>query len=170
MIHFVRATGLPRPTAVLIALAVVVGVLHHIDHVLRVDHSGWPFLPIVTPFTYSLIAYPLLLAVLFGRALPLGVRAALLIVGTAFTLWAHCAVETPAMQYGVWALGHSVDPRMPPSLNLFHLCSPGMGVASVAVSMTLNVLLVAGSLAMLRLTFGGRPARASGFAPTRDDL
>ena len=32
-------------------LATTVALVHHIDHVLRVDHSGWPFLPEVTPFT-----------------------------------------------------------------------------------------------------------------------
>jgi hypothetical protein len=43
------------------------GVLHHIDHVLRFDHSGWPFREIVTPFTYSLLVYPLLAVAFFWR-------------------------------------------------------------------------------------------------------
>jgi len=37
-----------------------------LDHVLRVDHSGWPFRPGVTPFTFSLIVYPVVLPALFG--------------------------------------------------------------------------------------------------------
>ncbi|MGA7622005.1 MAG: hypothetical protein WB630_02945 [Candidatus Acidiferrales bacterium] len=36
-----------------LATSFVLGICHHIDHVLRYDHSGWPFRPEVTPFTYS---------------------------------------------------------------------------------------------------------------------
>jgi hypothetical protein len=36
-------------------LAAALATLHHVDHVLRVDHSGWPFLRQVTPFTFSLV-------------------------------------------------------------------------------------------------------------------
>ena len=38
----------------------VFGVLHHIDHVVRGNHSGWPFREEVTPFTFSLLVYALL--------------------------------------------------------------------------------------------------------------
>ena len=55
----------------LILLSSGLGVLHHIDHVLRFDHSGWPFRDIVTPFTYSLLVYPLL-AVAFSGAAEVG--------------------------------------------------------------------------------------------------
>jgi hypothetical protein len=44
----------------LLSIAIMLGLLHHIDHVLRFDHSGWPFRTQVTPFTFSLLAYPLL--------------------------------------------------------------------------------------------------------------
>ena len=27
----------------LLLLAVALAIVHHVDHVLRVDHSGWPF-------------------------------------------------------------------------------------------------------------------------------
>jgi hypothetical protein len=37
------------------------GVLHHMDHVVRGNHSGWPFREAVTPFTFSLLVYALLL-------------------------------------------------------------------------------------------------------------
>ncbi len=36
------------------------GLLHHADHVLRYDHNGWPFRPEVTPFTFSLLVYPII--------------------------------------------------------------------------------------------------------------
>jgi hypothetical protein len=48
-----RFGGLSRRSAVLIGLTNGVGLLHHIDHVLRVDHSGWPFRSDVNPFTLS---------------------------------------------------------------------------------------------------------------------
>lgn len=38
----------------------VLGAAHHIDHVVRGNHVGWPITPAVTPFTYSLAIYPLL--------------------------------------------------------------------------------------------------------------
>jgi hypothetical protein len=41
------------------------GVLHHVDHVVRGNHSGWPFEEAVTPFTFSLLIYALLLPGIF---------------------------------------------------------------------------------------------------------
>jgi hypothetical protein len=41
------------------------GVLHHLDHVVRGNHSGWPFQEAVTPFTFSLLIYALLLPGLY---------------------------------------------------------------------------------------------------------
>ncbi|MCA1716015.1 MAG: hypothetical protein LC781_03850 [Actinobacteria bacterium] len=52
----------------LLALGCVVtvfGVLHHVDHVGRGNHSGWPFEEAVTPFTFSLLIYALLLPGIF---------------------------------------------------------------------------------------------------------
>jgi hypothetical protein len=37
------------------------GFVHHVDHVVRGNHSGWPFEEVVTPFTFSLLIYALLL-------------------------------------------------------------------------------------------------------------
>lgn len=45
----------------LIVLAAVLSLGHHLDHVLRGTHVGWPLVQEVTPFTYSLVVYPLLL-------------------------------------------------------------------------------------------------------------
>ncbi|MDP8949763.1 MAG: hypothetical protein M3N00_05905 [Actinomycetota bacterium] len=42
------------------SLVTVFGVLHHLDHVVRGNHSGWPFIEEVTPFTFSLLIYALL--------------------------------------------------------------------------------------------------------------
>jgi hypothetical protein len=38
---------------------------HHIDHIIRGNHVGWPFSPTVTPFTLSLAVYPAVAAGLY---------------------------------------------------------------------------------------------------------
>jgi hypothetical protein len=46
----------------------IFGILHHVDHVVRGNHSGWPFEKVVTPFTFSLLIYALLLPGLYLTA------------------------------------------------------------------------------------------------------
>ena len=41
------------------------GFVHHVDHVVPGNHSGWPFEEVVTPFTFSLLIYALLLPGLY---------------------------------------------------------------------------------------------------------
>jgi hypothetical protein len=48
---------------VLITTALTLG--HHIDHVIRGNHVGWPFASTVTPFTLSLAVYPAVIAGLY---------------------------------------------------------------------------------------------------------
>ena len=50
-----------RKLYVLVALALVFSVGHHVDHVIRGNNVGWPIEPQVNAFTYSLVIYPLLL-------------------------------------------------------------------------------------------------------------
>ena len=54
-------------TWLLVAAASVttLGFFHHVDHVVRGNHSGWPFEQEVTPFTFSLLIYALLLPGLY---------------------------------------------------------------------------------------------------------
>jgi hypothetical protein len=54
-------------TWLLIAAASVTifGFFHHVDHVVRGNHSGWPFEEALTPFTFSLLIYALLLPGLY---------------------------------------------------------------------------------------------------------
>ena len=57
-------SGRDRLRRLLLVLGVIVtvfGMLHHVDHVVRGNHSGWPFREAVTPFTFSLLVYALLL-------------------------------------------------------------------------------------------------------------
>jgi hypothetical protein len=91
LIH--RKNGLAPITAWLLIIATGFGLLHHGDHILRVDHSGWPFRPDVTPFTYSLFAYPVLLFALLGPARYFWLRWAGLAIGTAFTIFAHSRLK-----------------------------------------------------------------------------
>ena len=53
--------GTRRRLLVFASAAVFFSVLHHADHVIRGSHSGWPFQAEVTPFTYSLLIYALVL-------------------------------------------------------------------------------------------------------------
>jgi len=57
-----RFGGLSSLSATILVAILIVGFIHHTDHVLRFDHSGWPFRPEVNPFTFSLLAYPILLS------------------------------------------------------------------------------------------------------------
>ena len=50
-----------RLAEALVALALALSLGHHLDHVLRGQHLGWPLTDEVTPFTYSLVIYPLAL-------------------------------------------------------------------------------------------------------------
>jgi hypothetical protein len=56
-----REVVLDRRLNLLILLAVVFSIGHHIDHIIRGNHVGWPLSPEVNAFTYSLVIYPLLL-------------------------------------------------------------------------------------------------------------
>lgn len=144
-----RFGGLSKRSAIVIGATIAVGLVHHADHVLRVDHSGWPFRPEVNPFTFSLLAYPILFFALLGPARLFWLRWAVLLIGTGFTLFAHTLIETPMMQYAMWAHDHSMEPTQPDTHNLLGLQSAPLGMAAVAVAMVLNLLLVSGTLSML---------------------
>jgi hypothetical protein len=62
----VAERGLPPLAYVLFALATLLGLAHHVDHVIRGNHVGWPITPHVNPFTYSLLIYPLIVTGLVG--------------------------------------------------------------------------------------------------------
>jgi hypothetical protein len=124
-------------------LAVVaLAFAHHLDHVLRADNSGWPFTPDLTPFTVSLLVYPIFaLDFLLLRRRPwirVGLVAALF---TALQV-AHIVFEPPADQYGTWANGVSSVAHARGRPNLLELASPALGVLSVAVSTLLSVTVL----------------------------
>lgn len=49
----------------LIYLAAFMSLGHHVDHVIRGNHVGWPITEHATPFTYSLTIYPLIVLGMF---------------------------------------------------------------------------------------------------------
>ncbi len=135
--------GASRRSLVLALATTVLGLIHHVDHVLRVDHSGWPFRDEVTSFTYSLLlVYPIILFVFLVRSRPsLGAGAlALLLVALQ---GAHVFAETPGDQYGVWANNTSTDPHMLGQPNLLGIESPALGVLAAGESILLSIFLLA---------------------------
>lgn len=150
VIERARASGLDHATIALLTASLSLAILHHADHVLRVDHSGWPFRPEVTPFTFSLLAYPMILFALFGPRRLFGLRLLLLALGTACTLYAHTAFESPAMQFAMWAENRSLDPHAAGLHNLPDVRSPTLGTVAVVVSMALNVTALVATGSMLR--------------------
>jgi hypothetical protein len=113
----------------LLLLTTVFGLLHHVDHVLRVDHSGWPFIAEVTPFTYSLAVYPVIVAVFIFRRWP-RLRAGLAAALFAFPTLSHIFIETPVHQYRTWAAQ--------PDVNALAVSSPLLGGAAVVITVALS--------------------------------
>ena len=89
-----RPVGTKLRTRLLVAAAgvTIFAVLHHVDHVVRGNHSGWPFQEAVTPFTFSLLIYVLLLPGLYlssrGRRMA-GYWLFTAMVGLALVVWVH---------------------------------------------------------------------------------
>lgn len=119
---------------------VLFGLLHHADHALRVDHSGWPFLPQVTTYTFSLLIYPAL-AIVAWAPFPSRIKAGMTGVIAAGVIYAHIVIETPQMQYAMWAFNRSLEPAFAGVSNALCVASPTMGVFAVAIAMTVNILL-----------------------------
>lgn len=133
----------------LILLAAGLGILHHTDHVLRFDHSGWPFRAEASPFTYSLVVYPLLLAVFLLRSHP-WLRVVIMTLVFAGLQVAHIIFEPPSHQYGTWARGHGETPSGAQPPNLLNLASPTLGVLSASLSVLLSLVTLATVLSLVR--------------------
>jgi hypothetical protein len=139
----------------------VLALLHHTDHVLRADNSGWPFTEDVTPFTISLVIYPIfLLDFLTLRRRP-GVRSVLVGVLFVLLLVVHAFIETPADQYGTWANGVSSVPHAAGRPNLLGVESQVLGILSVAVSAALSVAVLIAFVLLVRETRGRRQGSTS---------
>jgi hypothetical protein len=139
---------------------VALAFLHHLDHVLRADNSGWPFTPDVTPFTISLLVYPIfVLDFLLLRDRP-WVRVGLVAVLFVALQVTHAIVEPPADQYGTWANGTSAVPHALGRPNLLDTASPVLGTLSVAVSSLLSLAVLAALVLLAREARANQPQHA----------
>lgn len=57
--------GVNKRLLQLILLSTVFGLGHHLDHIIRGNHVGWPVTPEINAFTYSLSIYPIILIGLY---------------------------------------------------------------------------------------------------------
>lgn len=129
-----------------VAAIALLGILHHVDHVLRGDHSGWPFRSEVTAFTFTLLIYPLLVFAWRVRRKP-GLRAGAIGVVAAFVLLAHTLIEPPQQIYGTWAHNRSTDALLytvdPEHVrNLLDIESSVLGWIAAALAVVLTLLLI----------------------------
>ena len=132
-----RFSPAERLTVATTALAVV----HHLDHVLRVDNDGWPFRPEVTLFSYSFLVYAILWPIWRTRGLP-SLRIALSGVLALFVGATHLWLDTPAAQYITWAAR--------PEANWLAASSPLLGALSVALTFLVPLAAVGTFVAFVR--------------------
>ncbi len=143
-------SGRDRLRRVLLALGVIVtvfGVLHHVDHVVRGNHSGWPFREAATPFTFSLLVYALLLPGIYmnlrGRV--------------AAGWWVFTAAVALALVVFVHFLG---EDREAPIRDIYAVYgSPAAGLAALVVLAG----LLAGLAALLISALGALRRRTEGW-------
>ena len=108
----------------LVRATAVLALVHHVDHVLRVDNNGWPFRSEVTPFTYSFLVYGIIAAVWFARGRPrlrVGLSALLALAAVA-----HLWLDSPSAQYITWAAR--------PEANWLAASSPVLGAGAVLLT------------------------------------
>lgn len=115
---------------IIVCAAVALSVGHHVDHVLRGTHVGWPVTGEVTPFTLSLGVYP---AVAIGLYLSGRGRA-----GAGF--WALLA-GGGALFVGLTHLGPFA--AEPPREILDGYAAPVAGLVAFALLLTLLAVLAA---------------------------
>ena len=131
-------SGLPQLAYVLFALATLLGLAHHLDHVIRGNHVGWPITPEVNPFTYSLLIYPLVVTgfvgSLTGRT---GARywSLVMLVGGGMLLFFHLSP---------WAVE-------PPGDVILPYANPAFGYVAFAVLLALIGVVFAGAAYSLAL-------------------
>ena len=55
-----RTGSVPSQVYLVVLVPALFGIAHHVDHIVRGNHVGWPLTPEVNAFTLSLAVYPLL--------------------------------------------------------------------------------------------------------------
>jgi len=117
----------------LVSVSTLLGLAHHVDHVIRGNHVGWPVTAQVNPFTYSLVVYPLI-----------AVGVYLTVTGRASNrYWAvFFAFSTGMLAFfhlSPWAIE-------PPGDVILPYASPAVGYAAFGVLLALVASVTAGSL------------------------
>ena len=100
---------LRRRLAIPAASVTAFGILHHLDHAFRGNHVGWPLIDAVTPFTFSLGVYLLLLPGLYltarGKAWA-GYWLVVSLLTLGLVVWVHFSPQADAESlpevYGPW--------------------------------------------------------------------
>ena len=150
-----------RRSKILLEITFVLGVLHLVDHVLRADHSGWPFVEEVTPFTFFAVVFPpIALFAHFDRSRP-WLRVGLLAFLLVGLLFAHSFLETPGDQYGVWATNASAEPHALGWPNLLKIESLVLGVLAVIEAMLLNLSVVGAVVSLVADAWRARTGRVA---------
>ena len=128
------------PAERLVRITIALALVHHVDHVLRVDNNGWPFRPEVTPFTYSFLVYAIIAAVWFARSRPrvrIGMSAVLVVAALA-----HLWLDTPSAQFVTWAAR--------PEANWLAASSPVLGAMAVLLTFLVPLAAVGVFVAFVR--------------------
>lgn len=158
-------TQLRRSLLIAATCVTVFGAIHHIDHIVRGNHIGWPFSTTATPFTFSLLVYPALLVGIYltrrGRAWAgywLTVALPMLALVVFVHLIPHTGYEAPADLYVPYA-----DPQAyialgtaPSRIAFFRdvyppFASPVWGFLAVAIMVSLVHALVALIIGAIRV-------------------
>jgi hypothetical protein len=126
------AAALPRTLWVLVAVPTLLGLAHHVDHVVRGNHVGWPVTAHVNEFTYSLGIYPL---VALGVYLTVTDRAG---AGYWAGLFAFSAALLAFFHVSPWAVEPPADVVVP-------YANPAVGYLAFTVLLALIGSVVFGS-------------------------
>ncbi len=120
-----------RALLILGLTATAFGILHHVDHVVRGNHSGWPFQEAVTPFTFSLLIYALLLPGIYLNA------RGRVVAG----YWLFVALVGLALVFSVHFVGEG---REAPISDIYQVYgSPAAGLLALAILAGLIISLAA---------------------------
>lgn len=92
----------PQRLVGLLIIILLFGIGHHVDHIIRGNHVGWPLTPEINAFTFSLLSYPFIaLGLYLGWRDQTGVPywTALFLVSSVLIGYVHfgpSAIEPPA--------------------------------------------------------------------------
>ena len=136
-----NSEGLTPLFPVVVALPALLGAAHHVDHIVRGNHVGWPIIPEVTPFTYSLVIYPVLAVGLYLTATD---RA-----GSRF--WTGFFVFSTGM---LWYFHLSPWAVEPPTDVIVPYADPVVGYLAFGVLLALIASVAFGTVLMARLWLG----------------